>query len=245
VDELCHALAVDIGATDFDPENVPSIGTLLHCCQGLINVNKEASTVRLIHYTVQEYLCSYPGLPSKPHSILAETCLSYLNSQQVKSLVPRSPPDSQSLPFLKYSSRYWGTHAKRELSDHARALALELLDHYEDHVSAVSLLRQVMPPCHIGDISTSPLFFGLHCASFFGIVELMTAVISTESCEINQRDCTGSTPLMWVAKNGHVEAARNYCWDGKVSTPIARACAPEHHSDVLLWRDMKGWSGYC
>ena len=36
VDELCHALAVDIGATDFDPENIPSIDTLLHCCQGLI-----------------------------------------------------------------------------------------------------------------------------------------------------------------------------------------------------------------
>ena len=25
VDELCHALAVDIGAPDFDPENIPSI----------------------------------------------------------------------------------------------------------------------------------------------------------------------------------------------------------------------------
>jgi len=29
VDELCYALAVEIGETDFDPENVPSIGTLL------------------------------------------------------------------------------------------------------------------------------------------------------------------------------------------------------------------------
>ena len=36
VDELCHALAVDIRATDFDFENIPSIDTLLHCCQGLI-----------------------------------------------------------------------------------------------------------------------------------------------------------------------------------------------------------------
>ena len=31
VDELCHALAVEIGETDFDPENVPSMGTLLEC----------------------------------------------------------------------------------------------------------------------------------------------------------------------------------------------------------------------
>ena len=53
VDELCQALAVEIGATDFDIENAPSIGTLLGCCQGFIAVDKEASTVRLVHFTVK------------------------------------------------------------------------------------------------------------------------------------------------------------------------------------------------
>jgi len=71
VDELCHALAVEIGETDFDPENVPSIDTLLDYCQGLITVDAEALTVRLTHYTVQEYLCTHPDLFSKPHSMLA------------------------------------------------------------------------------------------------------------------------------------------------------------------------------
>ena len=52
VDELCHALAVEIGGTDFDSEDIPLISTLLDCCQGLITVDKEASTVRLIHFTV-------------------------------------------------------------------------------------------------------------------------------------------------------------------------------------------------
>jgi len=195
VNELCHALAVEIGATDFDPENIPSIDTLLYCCQGLIMIDKEASTVRLIHHTTQEYLCSYPGLFSKPHSMLAETCLSYLNSQQVRGLQPHSLPDHQSVPFLKYSSRHWGTHSGRELSDHARTLALELLGQYEDHVAAVLLLKQVVRPIYAGELSTCSLFSGLHGASFFGIVELVTAIINSECCEINQRDCTDSTPL--------------------------------------------------
>ena len=39
VDELCHALAVEIGSADFDPDNVPLILTLLGCCQGLITVS--------------------------------------------------------------------------------------------------------------------------------------------------------------------------------------------------------------
>ena len=81
VDELCHALAVEIGEADFDPENIASIDTLLDYCQGLITVDAEVSTVRLIHYTIQEYHCSHPGLFIGPHSVLTETSLSYLNSQ--------------------------------------------------------------------------------------------------------------------------------------------------------------------
>ena len=203
VDELCHALAVEIGATDFNLQNIPSIDTLLDYCQGLIVVDSETSTVRLIHYTVQEYLCSYPGLFSKPHSILAETCLTYLNSQYVKRLTPHSMPPPQSMSFLKYSARYWGTHTKKDLSDHAMALALELLSQYEDHISAVSLLKQVLHPSLRPATATSPLFSGLHCASFFGIVELVTVLIYDEGCEIDQQDCVGRTPLAWAAKNGH------------------------------------------
>ena len=203
VDELCNALAVEIGERDFDPENVPSMSTLLDCCQGLITVDPEASTVRLIHYTVQEYLCSHPGLFSKPHSLLAETCLTYLNSQQVKSLTPHSLSLSQSVPFLKYSARYWGTHMSKELSDHARALALELLNKFENHISALSLLEQVLYSNDLGDIPTSPLFPGLHRASFFSIVELMTVLMNAEGCEVDQQDWRGSTPLSWAARNGH------------------------------------------
>src|SRR5207302_6112753 len=47
VEELCYALAVEIGSTDFDGDNVPLIGTLIGFCQGLITVDKEASIVRL------------------------------------------------------------------------------------------------------------------------------------------------------------------------------------------------------
>ena len=43
VDELCHALALEIGLTDFDSESDPSIGAVLSCCQGLITVDQEAS----------------------------------------------------------------------------------------------------------------------------------------------------------------------------------------------------------
>src|SRR5437588_7149166 len=41
-DELCHALAVEIGSPDLNTDNVPSTGTLLACCQGLVIVGRAA-----------------------------------------------------------------------------------------------------------------------------------------------------------------------------------------------------------
>ena len=240
---MCHALAVDIGETDFNPENVPSIGTILDCCQGLITVDAEASTLRLIHHTVQEYLCSHPGLFSIPHSILAETCLTYLNSQQVKNLTPNSLPDLESMPFLKYSARYWGAHTSRDLSDNTRTLALELLDQYEDHISALSLLEQVLPPKYGGATTTSPLFSGLHCASFFGIVELVTVLINSRGYKINQQDEAGRTPLVWAARNGHEGVVRLLleqenvdpnCPDRNNTTPLGLAAVNGHEGVVKL-----------
>ena len=115
-DELCHALGVEIGSPNFNTDNVPSIGTLLACCHGLVVVDKEASTVRLIHFTLQEYLRAHSELFGTSHSTMAETCLSYLNSQQVRALSASPRPDLQRTPFVEYSSLYWGAHAKRDLS---------------------------------------------------------------------------------------------------------------------------------
>ena len=79
-DELCHALGVEIGSPNLNSDNVPSIRTLLACCQGLFVMDKETSTIRLIHFTLQEYLGAHPGNFGTTHSTIAETCLSYLTS---------------------------------------------------------------------------------------------------------------------------------------------------------------------
>jgi len=117
VDELRHVLAVEIGSPNLNAENVPSTGTLLACCQGLVVVDKESSTARLVHFTLQEYLQAHPDLFGAAHSAMAEICLSYLNSQEVKAISACLSLKLQNTPLLEYSSVYWGVHAKRDLSD--------------------------------------------------------------------------------------------------------------------------------
>ena len=203
VDELCHALAVEIGSPFLNTDNAPSIGTLLACCQGLVTVDREASTVRLIHLTLQEYLRAHPQLSCIAHSTMAETCLSYLDSQQVKALSTNSSSHPQGTPFLEYSSLYWGVHAKRDLSDCAKLLALKLFNDYGNHISIKILLERHSPYLHMTNFDKLSLFSGLHCASVFGIVEVVASLLEVEGCDINQIDCAGNTPLVWAALNGH------------------------------------------
>jgi len=103
-DELCHALAAELGSTDFNTRNIPSMSALVRCCQGLIAIDKASSTMRLIHFTLKEYLSAHPDLFSRPHSAMAEICLTYLSSQQVKALSTNPSPDSWNAPFLEYCS---------------------------------------------------------------------------------------------------------------------------------------------
>ena len=202
-DELLHALAIETESPDLNSDNIPSIGTLLACCQGLIAVDKEASTIRLIHYTLREYLQAHPDLSGTAHSTIGETCLSYLNSHQVRALSTTPSPDLQSLLFLEYSSLYWGAHVKRDLSDRAKVLALKLFGNYNNHISTKILVTARRPFSEEIDFHKLSRFSGLHCASIFGIDEIVASLLEVEGCDPNIEDCVGNTPLVWAALNGH------------------------------------------
>jgi len=142
VDELCHAIGVEKGSTDLNIQNIPTIETLLAYSLGLVIVEKSSSTVRLVHYTLQEYLSHNPNLLPKPHSVLAEGCLTYLNFGHVCCLSPvlRSVPPTA--PFVEYAACYWGIHARRGTTENVKTLALKLLDRYDEHISSKLLLLQ-------------------------------------------------------------------------------------------------------
>ena len=214
INELCHALAVDTQSTDLDPEDIPPQDTVLGSCLGLAVVDAGALTVRPIHYTLQEYL-SRPGILPDAHKKLGHACLAYLNYNQVKRLPARSSLYLSGVTFLEYSSLYWGSHAKVQLSDCAKSLALELFDRAGNHISATILLNWVgwFHSCSL----PHHVWPGLHSATYFGIVEVVAALIETKSCDINQSDCFGFTALTWAARQGNEEVVRLLLTRGEVS----------------------------
>ncbi|KAJ0420814.1 hypothetical protein BJY00DRAFT_283615 [Aspergillus carlsbadensis] len=75
-------LAIRDGDTSFDPRGEPDVEPLLACCHGLIIVGDGASTIRLVHYSLQEFFLRQEalfGLTERQwHSSLAATCLTFL-----------------------------------------------------------------------------------------------------------------------------------------------------------------------
>jgi hypothetical protein len=53
--ELQHALAVEIGASKLDEENLLDTEDMVSVCAGLVTIDEESDIIRLVHYTTQEY----------------------------------------------------------------------------------------------------------------------------------------------------------------------------------------------
>jgi len=212
--ELCHALGVNIGSTDLDVENVPTIRTLIGCSLGLITVEASSSIVRLVHFTLQEYLSSNPGLFQSPHSMIAEVCLTYLNFRCVRELSPTLVSAPPTVPFVEYASCYWGKHTGKEKTESVTQLALQLLVRYEEHIASRLLLLHYYEYRYYwqnpNDKKFMPKgFTGLHGAAFHGIGEIVPALLATGGWSINERDNMGRTALSWAAIRGHEDVVKS------------------------------------
>ena len=194
--ELCDALGVEIGSTDLNSENIPTLETLLGCSQGLVIVEASSYTVRLVHYTLQEYLFNNTDLFHRPHLMIAEVCLTYLNFRCVRDLFPApgwSPPGT---PLLEYASCNWGTHAGREVTGRVNELALRLLDGFDQHVASGILLSNRRDNLYGALGRSDPTgFTGLHCAAYLGIVEIAVGLLEMKKWDLNKTDVTGQTAI--------------------------------------------------
>jgi len=241
-EELSDAFGVEIGSADHDPENVPALRTLLASCLGLITIEASSSTVRLVHFTLQEYLLSDPTLFHSPHSAIAEVCLTYLNFGFVRDLSPTLYYNrySKTTALLGYASIYWGRHTRRGMTESIKILALRLLDRFEEHVNTQLLLRSELDGFVYSLIyrAARPMrFTGLHGVAFLGVTEIAAAVLDMKEWDVNAADCTGTTALTWAAMKGHSGVVKILLERGDVSPDTKYGRTP------LSWAAEKGHSG--
>jgi hypothetical protein len=131
VDELTHALAVEIGETELDLDSICSKDHMLSVCAGLVTVDKGSDIIRLVHYTTQVYFEQNQNtLFPNAKDDLTRTCIAYLSFSAFKN--GRCPDKSEykerheTYKLYDYASKNWGHHA-RISSPHQGDLVLNFL----------------------------------------------------------------------------------------------------------------------
>ena len=232
-DELCHALGVEIGSTNPNPDNIPSIQLLLASCLGLVIVDKEGSTVRLVHFTFQEYLNSRSEMFQNPYAVMAEVSLTYLNFDCVRKIAPILDDASQKYPFLEHASSCWGHYARNETTDGVKSLALQLLAGFDSHISAKLLLNQQTRELWWSKVKLPKGFTGLHCVACLGVDEIAEVLLDTRDWDVDRADVVGCTPLIWAAKNG---------WEGIIRLLLERTRAKLNAKDTQGGKTPLSWA---
>lgn len=76
------------GTTNFDDqEDLPEISTLLEVCASLVTIDEKSKTIRLAHYTIQEYLELSSDFSQNAKTIVSISCTTFLSLDNFKSYV--------------------------------------------------------------------------------------------------------------------------------------------------------------
>ena len=245
--ELQHALAVRDGAVELNEKFVPEIEDLVSDCAGLVTVGKKSNIIRLVHYTTQEYFeRTWTTWFPNAQMDITTTCVIYLSFDTFRTGFCPTDEDFkarlQSNPLYDYAARNWGYHA-RTVSE--EQLILSFLES-EAKVSACSQAMMASKPYSSGlgySQRVPRQMSGLHLAAYFGLENVMTALLK-DGVDPDSKDTRwGQAPLSWAAEEGREAVVKLLLADDRVDpdskdmkgqTPLSRAATNGHEAVVKL-----------
>ncbi|GKT41991.1 ankyrin-1 [Colletotrichum spaethianum] len=112
IDELRHALAIEIGSRDMDIENLTPIDMILSSSMGLLILNN--SNVTMVHPTAYEFFRTMPE-----DNDIGLSCLTYLQYQKLSQPCETMEELMSRLDqyqILDYIAKYWYVHLEEALA---------------------------------------------------------------------------------------------------------------------------------
>ena len=235
--ELQHALAVVVGDSRLDKDNLEQIDRIVSVCAGLVTIDEESGIIRLVHYTTQEYFertqeTWFPGAETE----ITEICVTYLSFDVFRSGFCDSDYEFEerltSNPFFKYATHNWGYHA-RNASTISQAVIKFLMDEALVDASNQGLFaikRYSFEETYSQNIRRGRT--GLHLIAYFGIDSIVMPLLETKMVDADSKDEWGQTPLSLATEGGHKAIVKLLLETGEVDadskdkdgrTPLSRA----------------------
>jgi hypothetical protein len=201
--ELQCGLAVEVGDTELNEENIYRIDDIVLVCAGLVTV-EESGTIRLVHYTAQEYLerTQKQWFPDAQMNITI-ICVTYLSFNTFKSGYCQSDNEFeqrlQSHKLYDYAAQNWGYHA-REASTLCQGVIEFLQKQAQVEASSQALLVKMTYSSDTGYSQKFPRgMTGLHLVAYFGLEAIFQPLVARTQVDVNSKDDRGPTPLLATA----------------------------------------------
>ncbi|KAI1737533.1 ankyrin repeat-containing domain protein [Xylaria scruposa] len=233
--ELQHALAINIGDTELDKNNLREVDLMTSVCAGLVTVDEMSGIIRLVHYTTQEY---FEGRRERLFSIeepeIAISTIKYLSFDVFEDGACQSNWDfKQRLklhPFYKYAACYWGHHA-RDVGIEDGQLALNFLN-CNPKITASSEVIMYYWTYRRNQASA------VHLAAGFGLWKAIMELVR-KGHDPNATDDFGRTPLVWAIENGHHKTVQVLLATEKIDPNLRGDC----NASFPWSRRKKVWDG--
>lgn len=184
--ELQHALGVEMGETELDPDNIPLVEDIVSVCTGLVTVDEESSIIRLVHYTTQEYFeRTWKRWFPDAQADITDVCATYLSFSAFESGPCRTDSEFEdrlrSNQLYDYAARYWGEHAC-ETGGISRVV-LDLLKRDSLVEAQVQAMMKIKRPWSSGSYNQDfpKRMQGLLVAAYFGILGTVETLLQSSN----------------------------------------------------------------
>ncbi|KFY32155.1 hypothetical protein V493_00461 [Pseudogymnoascus sp. VKM F-4281 (FW-2241)] len=191
--ELEHALAVELGESQFDEENLSPIEDMVSVCAGLVTVDEESAIIR--------------WFPDAENDI-TKICLTYISFKDFEIGICRDDEELeerlQSNPLYDYASHNWGLHARKGFT-----LIPEIINFLQTKAQVEASSQALFArKSYLGYSQRfARQMTGLHLAAYFGLQDAVNSSLQT-GLAANLVDSYGRTPLSWAAGCGHEAVAQ-------------------------------------
>lgn len=209
--ELQHALAIQTRKPELHSGDLPHIEDMVSVCAGLVTVDEESRTIRLVHYTTQEYFeqTQERWFPTVQTNITA-ICVTYLSFGAFEAGCCKTDEEFEerlwSNPLYDYAAHNWGYHALKDTTSDQVVISF-----LESEAKVEASSQALMAKRYSWQSMYSQVFprqmTGLHLAGYFGVSKAADTLLRLGHSP-NLNDSYGRTPLWYAAANGREAIVR-------------------------------------
>ena len=215
--ELQHALAIEPSAKEIDPGSLSDKDVIVDVCSGLVAIDRENDTIRLVHCTTQYYLVRVRAeLIAIAEIDMTLGCLRYLlftTSARISegkydwiNVKTNVAEMEAAYPSWSYAARYWGSHPHEKAQYDARIqhLVFQLLEPSDKILSLARSepLRHSLGRDSLHDVP------GIYTAAYFDLSESVGTLLDRGTLVDAKPDNYSLTALHCAASGGHIATLR-------------------------------------